>query len=154
MAAHMGAAGAADNWQQGDIRYEWWRGVRERRKARMLIRSFVAALLFALAACATIATPPPAQPSIYVMRHLHTPKGATDPDLTDEGQRYAAAVSQWFRRDPPDVIYVSSTRRAQQTVAPLAQRLQLIPIIYDPRDTPGLLDSVAKQPGTVLVVGH
>ena len=119
----------------------------------MLIRSFVVAL-FALASCATTAPPPPAQPNIYVMRHLHTPKGATDPDLTAEGFRYAAAVSLWFRRDPPNVIYVSSTKRAQQTAAPLAQRLQLTPKIYDPRDTPGLLASVIKEPGTVLVVGH
>ena len=119
----------------------------------MFFRSIMLGLLFALASCATTSALPP-QPSIYVMRHLHTPKGATDPDLTAEGLRYAAAVSEWFRRDPPNVIYVSSTRRAQQTAAPLAQRLSITPKIYDPRDTPGLIAAVIKEPGSVLIVGH
>ena len=110
-------------------------------------------LLVALTACVTPVASRP-QPNFYVMRHLHTPAGATDPDLTTEGQRYAAAVSAWFRRDPPDVIYVSSTKRAQQTAAVLAQRLRLTPKIYDPRDTPALLAAVIKEPGTVLIVGH
>ena len=118
-----------------------------------MMRSMVLALFVALAACVTPGTPTP-QPNIYVMRHLHTPAGATDPDLTAEGFRYAQAVSDWFRRDPPDIIYVSSTKRAQQTAAMLAQRLKLTPKIYDPRDTPGLVAAVAKEPGTVLIVGH
>ena len=119
----------------------------------MLLRTIMLALTLALVSCATPRVPP-AGPNFYVMRHLHTPAGATDPDLTAEGQHYAAAVSEWFRRDPPDVIYVSSTKRAQQTAAPLAARLQLTPKIYDPRDTPGLIAAVAAERGTVLIVGH
>lgn len=119
----------------------------------MFIRSIALALMAALASCATPPAPP-ASPNIYVMRHLHTPAGVTDPDLTAQGGRYASAVSDWFRSDPPNAIYVSSTRRAQQTAAPLAQRLKLTPKIYDPRDTPGLLAAVVKESGTVLIVGH
>ena len=68
--------------------------------------------------------------------------------------KYALAVSHSFERDPPDVIYVSSTKRAQQTAAPLASRLKLAPKIYDPRDTPGLIAAVSAETGTVLIVGH
>ena len=118
-----------------------------------MLRTMMFGLLVLLAACVTSTAPPP-QPNIYVMRHLHTPKDATDPDLTAVGQRYAAAVSDWFRRDPPDVIYVSSTKRAQQTAAVLVGRLKLTPKIYDPRDTPALLAAVTKEGGTVLIVGH
>jgi len=149
----MGAAGAAGNWQRPAIGYEW-RGCRERKEGRMLLRSIMLALLVALASCATTVTPQPAGPNFYVMRHLHTPAGATDPELTAEGKRYAAAVSAWFRNDPPATIYVSSTKRAQQTAAPLAARLQLTPKTYDPRDTPGLIAAVSGEAGTVLIVGH
>ena len=107
----------------------------------------------ALAGCETISAPPP-QPNIYVMRHLHTPAGVTNPDLTNEGQRFAVLASEWFQRDPPNVIYVSSTKRAQQTAEPLAQRLRLTPKTYDPADTPALVASIMQESGTVLVVGH
>ena len=118
-----------------------------------MLRTMMAGLMLMLAACVT---PQPAgpQPNLYVMRHLHTPAGVSDPDLTDEGQRTAMAVSDWFRRDPPDVIYVSSPKRAQQTAAPLATRLNLTPRIYDPKDTAALVAAVKAERGTVLVVGH
>ena len=119
----------------------------------MNIKTIAVALLVAFASAVSPAATP-AQPSIYVMRHLHTPAGVSDPDLTEEGMKYAVAVSQSFQGDPPDVIYVSSTRRAQQTAAPLAGRLKLTPKIYDPRDTPGLIAAVSAETGTVLVVGH
>ena len=119
----------------------------------MNIKTIAVALLVAFASAVSHAATP-AQPNIYVMRHLHTPAGVTDPDLIDEGKKYAAAVSHSFQRDPPDVIYVSSTKRAQQTAAPLAERLKLTPKIYDPRDTPGLIASVSAETGTVLIVGH
>lgn len=117
------------------------------------MRAILFALLLGLAACATVAAPG-IHPNVYVMRHLHTPAGTSDPDLTVEGQRYAQAVSDWFRQDPPDVIYVSDTKRTRQTVAPLALRLGLTPKVYDPRDTPALLAAVSKEKGTVLIVGH
>jgi phosphohistidine phosphatase SixA len=119
----------------------------------MSIKSIAVALLVAFASAMSPAATT-AQPNIYVMRHLHTPAGVSDPDLTEEGMKYALAVSHSFLRDPPDVIYVSSTKRAQQTAAPLAERLKLTPKIYDPRDTPGLIAAVSAEKGTVLIVGH
>jgi broad specificity phosphatase PhoE len=112
-------------------------------------------LLFALllAACAFIA---PIQPSstFYVMRHLHTPEGMQDPDLTPEGQHYAELLANWFAQTPPATIFVSNTKRAQQTAAPLAARLGLTPRIYDPRDTRFLVTEIMKEPPPVLIVGH
>ena len=111
----------------------------------MSIKTIAVALLVAFASAVSTAETP-VQPNIYVMRHLHTPAGVSDPDLTPEGMKYALAVSHSFERDRPDVIYVSSTKRAQQTAAPLAERLKLTPKIYDPRDTPGLIAAVSTKP--------
>ena len=119
----------------------------------MVVRMLLIAWMVALSGCATTARPLP-QPNIYVMRHLHTPAGVSNAELTEEGLRFALLTSDWFRRDPPDVIYVSTTRRAQQSAEPLAQRLHLTPKLYDPADTAGLVAAVLKEQGTVLVVGH
>jgi broad specificity phosphatase PhoE len=106
----------------------------------------------ALAGCVT--APPPAPPPIWVMRHLNTPAGERDPDLTPEGRRAAAALTGWFRAERPRAIYVSDFRRTRQTAAPLAARLGLTPVVYDPADTPGLIARVRATPGPVLIVGH
>lgn len=110
-------------------------------------------LALPLAGCMSVRPPQPA-PNIYVIRHLHTPKDAKDPDLTTEGQSYAVALAQWLLHDPPTVIFVSNTKRAQQTAAPTARRYGLAPKVYDPSNTPALVSTVLRQQGTVLVVGH
>ncbi len=109
--------------------------------------------LLCLGACAYIAPIQPAS-TFYVMRHLNTPEGSTDPDLTEEGRRNAEALVGWFAANPPAAIFVSNTRRARQTAAPLAARLGIEPRVYDPRDTAGLIGEVMKEPPPVLIVGH
>lgn len=101
-------------------------------------------------------TPAPIQPpsTFYVMRHLHTAGGTTDPDLTEEGQRQAILLADWFVEEPPLTIFVSDTKRARQTAAPLAAKLGITPRLYDPWDTPGLVAEVMKEPAPVLIVGH
>jgi len=117
------------------------------------IRTLLLAALVAITGCASVPPAPP-QPNIYVMRHLNTPAGATNPDLTPEGQATAQAFAAWFAKDPPGTIYVSSTKRAQQTAAPTAVRYAVTPKVYDPADSDALVASVLRETGTVLVVGH
>jgi phosphohistidine phosphatase SixA len=119
-----------------------------------IFRILALVALTALAACFPVAPQVEVGPGYYVMRHLETPRGVTDPDLTPEGAANAARLVEWFENDPPSVIYVSSTKRAQQTAAPLAQRLGITPKIYDPANTPALVQQVRAEAGTVLVVGH
>jgi phosphohistidine phosphatase SixA len=110
-------------------------------------------LALMLGACATTAEAP-AGPTYYVMRHLHTPAGERDPDLTAEGQRQAALLADRFDEEAPRAIYVSTFKRTQQTAAPLAARLGLTPIVYDPSDTPGIVARVRAGPTPALIVGH
>jgi len=117
-----------------------------------MIRLFLLSLTALVAACAT--TPAAPEPSYFVMRHLHTPQGERDPDLTAEGRAAAGRLAQLFTRERPAAIYVSSWKRSQQTAAPLAARLGLTPIVYDPADTPGLIARVRAGPFPALIVGH
>ena len=111
-----------------------------------------AALFLTLAACAYMA---PVQPrsTFYVMRHLNTPAGATDPDLTEEGRRNAELLVSALAT-PPAAIFVTDTKRARQTAAPLAARLGIEPIVYDPSNTALLVSEVMKEPPPVLIIGH
>jgi len=120
----------------------------------MKIATLVAAcLLPAITACAT-ASSGPAGPAYYVMRHLDTPAGERDPDLTVDGRRRADVLAERFGHAPPRAIYVSDFKRTRQTAAPLAAKLGLTPKVYDPADTPALVARVKADAGPVLIVGH
>jgi broad specificity phosphatase PhoE len=118
----------------------------------ILPRMIAALLLAALAACAAV-VPEPAGPGWYAMRHLQKADGP-DPGLSGEGRAGAERLAGWFGDEPPAAVYVSTTRRARETAAPLAARLGLTPKEYDPSDTPGLIARVRAEAGPVLIVGH
>jgi broad specificity phosphatase PhoE len=118
-----------------------------------IARLFATALLILIAACATAPRAEAPHPNYYVTRHLQKAAGQ-DPGLTAEGQANAVRLADLLSSDPPSAIYVSTTRRAAETAAPLAARLGLTPKTYNPGDTPGLIAAVTAESGTVLIVGH
>ena len=85
----------------------------------------------------TPAREPRAGPIFYVMRHLHTPAGERDPDLTAEGSSRRSCSPTGSRRSRRRPSMSATTGARRQTAAPLAARLGLTPIVYDPADTPG-----------------
>jgi broad specificity phosphatase PhoE len=112
--------------------------------------------LLMLVACSTApeAAPARAEPAFYVMRHLHKADGP-DPALSPQGVSFAQRLPALFAgRSKPVALYVSSTRRARETAAPLAAALRITPREYDPADTAALLARVRAEPGPVLIVGH
>lgn len=118
-----------------------------------MVRALLAFFLLGLAtACATV--PPAPVPNIYVVRHLHTPEGVPNAQLTAEGRAAAVRLADWLRRDPPATILVSDTDRARDTAAPTAARYRAAVLVYDNRDTPALVAQILAAKGTVLVVGH
>jgi broad specificity phosphatase PhoE len=116
-------------------------------------RMIAALLMLVLGACAYIAPLQPAA-TFYVMRHLDTAAGLADPGLTEEGKRKAQLLADSFPGQPPSSIFVSNTRRARETAAPLAARLGITPRIYDPANTPALIAELMKEPPPILIVGH
>lgn len=117
-----------------------------------MVRALFALLLLALAGCATVPAKP--VPNIYVMRHLHTPEGVPNAQLTTVGRAAAERLAEWLKKDPPAVVLVSDTDRARATAAPTIARYKPAVLTYDPRDTPALVAQVLAANGTVLVVGH
>jgi hypothetical protein len=59
-------------------------------------------------------------------------------------------LAKHFASEPPATIFVSNNKRAHRLR--LWRRGRHHPIIYDPRDTAGMLEMV-KEPPPVLVIG-
>lgn len=91
--------------------------------------------------------------TVYVMRHLPKAEGS-DPPLTPTGAAQAAVLADLLADRGIKAIYATSTRRAQETAAPLASRLGIGVQLYDPKDPGALVSSVRKAKGNALVVGH
>ena len=108
-----------------------------------------------LSACATTPAAGAAR-RLYVVRHLHTPAGERDPDLTAEGQRAGGLARRLVRagaRRPARSTSATTSAPARPRRRSPA-RLGLTPIVYDPADTPALVARVRAGPGPALIVGH
>jgi broad specificity phosphatase PhoE len=99
--------------------------------------------------------------TIVIVRHAEKALGTIeDPPLSPEGEQRSERLALMFgdASGPGrlDAIYVTNTRRAQQTAAALAARLHLIPVVMPASDVAGMAARVLKdhRGGTVLVVGH
>ena len=117
------------------------------------IKMMAAALIALLIGAAALASLP-ATPTVYVMRHLDTPEGERDPDLTAGGTARTQALVHWFHGKKLTAIYVSDYKRTRQTAAPLAAERGIAVKTYNPADTPALIALVRAETGPVLIVGH
>jgi broad specificity phosphatase PhoE len=80
-----------------------------------------------------------------------------DPPLSPDGEQRAQQLAQMFgeSRGALSALYVSQTRGAQQTAAPLADRLGLHPILVPANDPGGTASRVLAEHdgGTAMVIG-
>ena len=82
-----------------------------------------------------------------------------DPPLSAEGEERAQRLAQMFgvalRAGPVDGLYVSDERRAQQTAAPLAERLHRTAVVFSAADARTAAAHALREHsgGTVLIVG-
>jgi len=116
---------------------------------------FLIAMAFAYWNSATTTT-------IVLVRHAERQFGAiSDAPLSPQGEVRASRLAQMFGDSEPfgriDRIYVTNTRRTQQTAASLGQRLGLNAIVVDAKiDSHELARRVLSENrgGRALIVGH
>ena len=100
--------------------------------------------------------------TIVLLRHAEKQLGAIDDaPLTPQGEQRATRLAQMFgdaeKFGRVQRIYVSDTRRSQQTAAALAQRLNLKPVVVDSKSSSAeLARRVLRENrgGLAIVVGH
>ena len=90
---------------------------------------------------------------VFVVRHLQKGEGS-DPSLTAEGAANAERLAASLKDKGIVAIFATPTRRAMETVQPLARALGIPVTPYDPTDPGALSAKVASAGGPVLVVGH
>jgi len=87
------------------------------------------------------------------------PGSIDDPPLSPEGEQRAQHLAQMFGDADSsgwlDAIYVSDDRRAQQTAAPLVERLHRAPLVFSARDARAAAARMIREHagGAVLVIG-
>jgi broad specificity phosphatase PhoE len=99
--------------------------------------------------------------TVVLVRHAEKELSTIDnPPLAPDGEQRAERLSQLFGKvngiGRLQAIYVSDTRRAQQTAAPLAARLHLQPVVIPGSDIRGTARHALRdhRGGAVLIVGH
>jgi broad specificity phosphatase PhoE len=102
-----------------------------------------------------------ANTTYIVVRHAEKQLGTIDdPPLAPEGEARAARLARLFgvTSDTGAIaaIYVTDTRRSQQTAAPLAARLRLTPVVVPGRDVEAAIRRARMEHrgGNVLFVAH
>lgn len=65
------------------------------------------------------------------VRVERTDGAAADPELAELGWVQSRAMSRWLANERIDALYVSPLQRARQTAQPLADALQLEPVVLD-----------------------
>jgi len=118
-------------------------------------------LFFGVVALAVLAYRAATTTTVVVVRHAEKVDATiNDPPLAAAGERRAERLAQIFGevKGPGrlDAIYVSDTRRAQQTAAALASRLGIRPTVLPALDVEGVVRRVLREHrgGRVIVVGH
>jgi len=99
--------------------------------------------------------------TVVLVRHAEKELVTIDnPPLTSAGERRAERLAQIFGTAKGvgriEGLYVTDTRRTQQTIMPLATRLGLKAAVMPPADVKGMVSRVMHEHrgGTALIVAH
>ena len=96
---------------------------------------------------------------VYLVRHAEKLTGArygNNPPLTNSGQARAEDLADHLADAGIDIIIVTQYQRTQQTAQPLADALDIEPLVFDAIDTEAIASYIEEEAigKTVLVVGH
>jgi len=79
---------------------------------------------------------------------------ATDPPLSEEGQRRAVALRDYMSGKKIAAIYSTNTIRTKTTVQPISDQLQIPIQQYGPRPDSTFINLIKSIDKNVLIVGH
>ena len=115
-------------------------------------------LLFLLACCFignAAAADKDGSYTLYLIRHAEKQAdGSRDPALTEIGKNRSEQLAVWLQDKNITEIWSSDYKRTRDTAKPLATGLGLELTIYDPRNLPDLVEKLAHNQSTALIVGH
>jgi broad specificity phosphatase PhoE len=118
-------------------------------------------LLLAVLAVAFVGYESATTTTVVLVRHAEKELVTIDnPPLTIAGERRAERLAQMFGNvrgvGRIEGLYVTDTRRTQQTAMPLATRLGLSAVIMPAGDVKGMVSRVLRERrgGTALIVAH
>jgi phosphohistidine phosphatase SixA len=118
------------------------------------------ALAFAVLTLQQVAAPAVATPPLVILvRHAEKVDESRDPALSAAGVARAAALDSALAGYPIRTVIVTPFERTRATAAPLARRLDLIPIEIPvtggvAAHARAVAEAALAAPGPVLVVGH
>ena len=121
----------------------------------MLVRRHLTCLALLLAGVAPLAAAD--STTVILVRHAEKAStGGNDPSLSEAGQARARTLAHVAGATQAAAVYVTQYKRTQETVQPLAEKLQLTPIEHPAADSAGLVSAIQSRWGgrTVLVCGH
>ncbi len=125
----------------------------------MNVRTLLALLCSSLLPLGAQAPQPPSAPApattIVLLRHAEKASDS-DPDspLSEAGRARARALAPQLAAFRPDALMVSQRRRTQETLAPLAERLHLQPLVRDNEKVPELAAELLRDfKGRTVVIG-
>ena len=91
---------------------------------------------------------------IYLVRHAEKAANGTDPALSPAGRERAGLLADRLAKAGIGAIHSTDFRRTRDTAAPLARRLGLPVLLYDPERPEDLVETIRRAGGRHLVVGH
>lgn len=91
---------------------------------------------------------------VYLVRHAEKVDASADPALSPEGRARAALLADLLVDAGITHVHSSDFMRTRDTAAPLAGRLGLPILLYDPRDLASMAALLRSTPGRHLVTGH
>ena len=131
-----------------------------RKRTRITIRSFLLiALLCAMALPAGVRAIDQPPTTLILVRHAEkkiVPPENKDPDLSPAGMARAEELARMFSDSGIAAIYATQYKRTQQTVKPLADKLNLSVTQIEAKKTADLVKQIrAQNTGQVIfIAGH
>lgn len=90
---------------------------------------------------------------IFLARHAEKEDGP-NPPLTEAGQERAKTLARMMAESGIGQVHSTDFVRTRETAAPVAERLGLEVRVYDPNQLGQLADTLLREGGRHLVVGH